>query len=155
MARISIFDSDPAWLACHSRDKRDAGRLQDWMKEELAAGALIVIPEIVDYEVRRALTLADASASLARLDALYKSSVRYLPITTAAMRRATGLWAEVRRRGKPTAGKKALDADVILAAQALEFCFESDDWQILTENVAHLDRYVGDRARSRRLAAEE
>jgi len=150
-----ILDSEPAGLACHSEAKEQARLFQERMKQELDAGALIVIPEIVDYEVRRALTLAGASAGLARLDALDKSSVRYLPITTAAIRRAAGLWAEVRHRGKPTAGKKALDADVILAAQALEFCFEADDWRILTENVAHLGRYVGDRARSRRSAAEE
>ena len=155
MARFSLLDPDPAWLACHAKDKEQARSFQEWMSKEVDEGAVIVIPEIVDYEVRRALTLAGSSKSLQRLDALYSSSVRYLPITTAAMRRATGLWADVRRRGKPTAGKKALDADVILAAQALEFCFEADDWQILTENVAHLERYVGNRARSRRSAAEE
>ncbi len=151
MARILILDSDPAWLICHSEAKDEARLFQERMKKERDAGALVVIPEIVDYEVRRALTLAEASGSLDRLDALYRTSVRYLPITTAAIRRATGLWAEVRRQGKPTAGKKALDGDVILAAQALEFCFEADDWQILTENVGHLERYVGHRARSRRV----
>ena len=101
------------------------------------------------------MTLADSQKSLRRLDDLYTRSVRYLAITTPAIRRAAGLWAGVRRIDKPTAGKKALDADVILSAQALEFCFDADDWQILTENVAHIERYVGPRARSRRAVIDE
>lgn len=124
------------------------------MYKELADGATIVIPEIVDYEARRSLLLDGASRSIQRLDGLHDwfkdfLSVTYLPIKTRAMRIAAELRAQARREHRPTAADKALDGDVILAAQAREFCRDSNDWQIVTENVSHLARYVGDRARSR------
>ena len=53
------------------------------------------------------------------------------------MLRAAELWADARRRGKPTADPKELDADVILAAQAIEA-----GAIVATENVGHLSRYV-------------
>jgi hypothetical protein len=41
-----------------------------------------------------------------------------LPITTDAIRRAAEFWADIRRRGRPTAHQRTLDADAILAGQA-------------------------------------
>jgi hypothetical protein len=55
---------------------------------------------------------ADAPDGLARL-------LEYLPLTTAAMRQAAVFWAQGRQQGQPTADDKALDGDVILAAQAM------------------------------------
>ena len=46
-----------------------------------------------------------------------KSTIAYLPITTAAMLKAADLWASARKAGIPAADPKALDADMILAAQ--------------------------------------
>ena len=53
------------------------------------------------------------------------------------MLRAAELWADARRRGRSTADPKELDADVILAAMALEA-----GATVATENVGHLSRYV-------------
>jgi hypothetical protein len=89
--------------------------------------------------------------SVKRLDALYSDKyVRLLSISDAALRTASRLWAEARRRGEQTAHDHAVDGDVILSAQAMEFCSSADDWQVITENVSHIARYVGDRAQSRR-----
>lgn len=94
------------------------------------------VPEIADYEVRRELLRANKAKGVARLN-IIKSSVGYLPITTSVMLRAAELWAQARRSGMPTADPKALDCDVILAAQALEV-----SGIVATENVGHLSRFV-------------
>ena len=61
----------------------------------------------------------------------------YQPITTEIMLKAAELWANARKRGKPTADPKELDGDVILAAQAMEA-----DAVVVTENVGHLSLFV-------------
>jgi hypothetical protein len=82
--------------------------------------------------------------SIRRLDAMQgpKGVFDYAPITTAVMRRAASLWAEIRRAGMGTADSKALDGDVILAAQALEFGGVRDVVTVITSNPGHLGRYV-------------
>ena len=51
-----------------------------WAINLAAAGHLIVVPEIADYEVRRELSRLGKTKSLARLDAL-KDDFRYAPLT--------------------------------------------------------------------------
>ena len=77
------------------------------------------------------------------LDALpLKTAITYLPITTEAMLLADQLWAEARRAGKPTADFKALDGDVILAAQAKLEENKGSEVIIATTNVGHLSQFV-------------
>ncbi len=47
------------------------------------------------------------------------------------------LWADARKRGRPTADLKELDGDVILAAQA-----QQAKAIVATENVGHLSLFV-------------
>ena len=105
----------------------------------LERGAAVLVPEIADYEVRRELIRAYRAAGLARLDAFIEQ-VEFLPIETAAMRRAAAFWAEARREGRPTAPDPALDADVILAAQAATL--NRTEVIVATTNPKHLSRYV-------------
>ena len=58
------------------------------------------------------------------------------------MRKAAELWADARRRGRPTSGPRALDADSILAAQALLLAGPGDSVTIATENVGHLGQFA-------------
>ncbi len=50
------------------------------------------------------------------------------------------MWAQARRQGQPTAGDNTIDADMILAAQALTL--GNPDVIIATTNVGHLGRFV-------------
>lgn len=68
------------------------------------------------------------------------SLLEYFPLTTSAMRRAAEFWAQARREGRPTADDKALDGDVILAAQAMTLGVT--DVMIAMTNVAHLSRFA-------------
>ncbi len=52
------------------------------------------------------------------------------------MHQAARFWAQTRQQGQPTAGDKALDADMILAAQAMTLGVP--DVVIATTNVGHL-----------------
>ena len=100
-----------------------------------------MVPEIADYEVRRELLRAQKRACIARLDRL-KTRIGYTPITTEVMLLAAELWAEARRQGRPTTDDRALDGDVILAAQAVVRGRGGDEVVIATTNVGHLGRFA-------------
>ena len=100
-----------------------------------------MVPEVIDYEVRRELLRAGRFRGLSALDALGRQ-LGLLPCSGAVLIEAAGLWAEARRRGQPTADDKALDIDVILAATANLASSEGHDVVIATGNVAHLSRYA-------------
>ncbi len=104
----------------------------------------MVLPEIIDYEVRRELLRVNKVKSIRRLDEL-KSELVYLPITTEVMLKAAEMWAQVRQQGKPTADNKALDGDVILAAQAILIDSEKYRSIVATSNPKHLSLFVDTR----------
>jgi predicted nucleic acid-binding protein len=112
-----------------------------WLESLILKDTQIAIPEIADYEIRRELLRAKKIKSINKLDAL-KLSALYIPITTEMMLKASEFWAVARMKGKPTADKKALDGDVILAAQA--FLLTANDRKIIiaTTNVKHLSMFV-------------
>jgi len=120
-------------MLCHPRPNRVVAA---WFRRLIDSGAVILIAEITDYEVRRALLRARLYRSVQRLDFL-KTRLAYLPLTTAVMLRAAELWAQARNRGTPTADPKELDGDVILAAQA-----EQAKAVVATDNVGHLSLFV-------------
>ena len=145
MARIIVLDSGPLGDACRRSGHPDGDCLRDWLDQANTNRAIIAIPEIVDYEVRRELLRAGAAGGIRRLDLLWhdpRHQMHYIPITTAAMLMAAELWADARNRGIGTADDQAIDADVILAAQARLFTGLSDTLVVATENRRHLSRYL-------------
>jgi predicted nucleic acid-binding protein len=141
MSHLIMLDAGPLGLLTRSPRVPEAQQCADWLRERLALGARVILPEIADYEVRRELLRLRATSALRRLDAL-GSRLEYLHLTTAAMRRAAELWAQVRQQGQPTAAPHALDADVILAAQAQLVLGLDDTLTVATTNVGHLSRLI-------------
>ena len=142
MSGTIILDSRPVGLITQRPGKSsEADTCRRWYADLNASGCDIYLPEIVDYEVRRELTRSGRTASLTRLDLLAATAI-YLPITTAAMRLASDLWAQARTGGWGTADPHALDGDVILAAQALTLTPAPVGLVVATGNVAHLARYL-------------
>jgi predicted nucleic acid-binding protein len=137
MSRIILLDSGPLGMLAR---QRPLPALKAWTRERLGSGSRLAIPEIADYEVRRELLLARLQASLNVLNAL-QIELDYLPVTTAILRQAAQLWAEVRQQGSPTADRHALDGDVILAATARALVENGHDAIIATTNVGHLSRF--------------
>jgi len=112
-----------------------------WLDDLALKGYEVMLPEIADYELRRELLRVGKVAGIRRLDQL-KAAITYRPITTEVMLKAAELWAEARRRGRPTADPKALDGDVILAAQATLVVDEGNEVIVATTNVGHLSQFV-------------
>ncbi len=139
MSRAVVLDAAPLGLLSAPPHRPGARACALWLSGLMRAGSRIVVPEITDYEVRRELLRAGKTRSVRRLDDLAKAT-EYLPITTAAMRRAAELWAQARQVGQPTAGDNTIDADIILAAQALTL--GAPQVVVATTNVGHLSRFV-------------
>jgi len=99
----------------------------------------LVVPEVIDYELRRKLLHLGqhrhharkwAREALSLLDEFV--AVGYVPLTTAAMRLAAELWAKTRGEGRLRGTEDSLDVDVILAAQAQQV-----GGQVVTMNEKH------------------
>lgn len=138
---IVVLDAGPLGVLSNPSGHPEALGCQSWV-EDLSLRAAVYVPEIVDYEVRRELIRENRATSLARLDRLILQ-LDYLAIDTRTMRRAATLWAEARKRGRPTADPAALDADVILAAQAQLIGEITGDLVVVaTNNARHLAQFV-------------
>jgi hypothetical protein len=145
MSMIVLLDSEPLGLATNPKQSTEADACKSWLRGLPHAGHLPLVPMIVDYEVRRELCLYRKARGLRNLDALAASS--FLPLSAAAMRLAAEYWAQLRQIGLPTADRLALDADVILCAQAASLDPASLGMHgaavvVATGNVGHLSRLV-------------
>lgn len=139
MSRAVLLDAGPLGLI--TNPKRSAINLAcaRWVQSLINANLRVIDPEIADYEIRRELLRAKKTTGVAQLDAL-SNLIEYLPITTKAMRHAAQLWALARHQGQPTAADRTIDADMILAGQALTL--GTPDVIIATTNPGHLSRFV-------------
>jgi predicted nucleic acid-binding protein len=138
MARLLLMDTGVLGMITHPKANEE---LKNWFEERTASGTRFLVPEICDYELRRELIRIRSRASIARLDSL-KEVCGYIPIRTTMILRAAELWADARSSGFPTADDRALDGDMILAAQAQSLESEVDQVEIVTDNVGHLNRFV-------------
>lgn len=139
MSLVVLLDAGLLGLVTNPRPSPQSLAATQWLRALADAGSRVILPEIADYEVRRELLRANRKRGIARLDAL-ANTVEYLPITTEAMRQAAVFWAQARQQGQPTAPDNALDADVVLAAQATTLGLP--DVVIATTNVGHLSRFT-------------
>jgi predicted nucleic acid-binding protein len=130
-----VLDSGPLGQLTNKPVKATTERALRWKFFIHQAGHTLVVPEIIDYEIRRELLRENRKDSLFRL-ARFNSAALYIPISTIIMRRAAQLWAEFRQKGKPTSADDALDVDMILLAQAETL---EEDYRILTTNMKHIN----------------
>lgn len=116
---IILLDSGVLGFIIHpNANIQDARECGEWYLRLASQAHIFCIPEIIDYESRRKL-LQINSPSINHLNEL-KETLEYLPLTTSVMNRAAQLWAAAKNAHYRTGSSpKALDVDVILAAQAI------------------------------------
>lgn len=143
MSLTVILDSGPLGLLTNPKRTPDAIAATQWAIAMRRAGHRFIVPAIADYEIRRELERAGKTKGLAALDAWNKAAPdRYLALTDSALRLGSKLWAQARKSGTATADPKALDGDVLIAAQALDMGLPATDYIIATVNVGHLAIFV-------------
>lgn len=143
MSRFLLLDSGPLGLLTHPQRTADVIDVIEWASKCILSGTRIVVPAIVYYEMKRELLRAKKTFGIGRLDAFVNATPgRYLPLSDEALRLAAELWAQARQAGRPTAEPKALDIDVILAAQALSFGPSPSEVVVVTSNHKHLSQFV-------------
>jgi predicted nucleic acid-binding protein len=137
-----MLDSGPLALACARPGAFIVDKCQAWLLALEITGVKLLIPAIADYEVRPELLRVGALTKLRRLDGL-RARFDYVDLSQAAMDQAAEFWAHLRGRGIPTAGVQDIDADAILAGQAVFATQAADTVTIATTNLRHLGRFPG------------
>lgn len=138
-----ILDSAPLGLLLQRTGYLQAVACRAWAAEQMAAGCVLWLPEIIDFEIRRELLRLRKTNALDELENIVDGvNFRWMPLTSDALLLAAELWAEARQGGYPTADAQALDIDVILAAQALTSGLPATDYVVATSNLGHLSRFV-------------
>ena len=134
MARRLFLDTGPLGLVTHPRVAESANqKIRALCEHDFDPS----VPDVCDYELRRELIRAGKEEGRIRLDQLIKV-FGMINVTPDIWRQAAQLWARARNQGRPTADPKALDADVILAAEAL-----AHDAVVLTTDPGDLGALIG------------
>ena len=90
MSRLILLDSGPLGLATNPREGDESRRCNASLRATLSGGSRVMVPEIVDDEVRRELIRVRRPKGIARLD-LLAEQVGLLPVTAEVSRRAAEL----------------------------------------------------------------
>lgn len=140
---IVVLDSHPLSLISNPANGQESLSCKSRIKNLVSNNVLVVVPEVIDYELRRTLICGEKITGIKNLDRLGDMGLIYAPITTEAVRKAAELWGWSRRTGQSTAHKDKIDIDVILAAQSIILAQETKEYTIIaTSNVSDLERYT-------------
>jgi predicted nucleic acid-binding protein len=153
MGKVVVLDTGPLAALCRSKSDTVGNAARERLAERRAEGAIIVIPEVAAYELRRYLLhqkrspkqASQTSAPAASIRRFHDYLARYmnLAITSAAMRRAAELWGKLAAEGRLIEDPKGLGADTILAGQVLTTFGRADDVELATGNVKDFERFEG------------
>lgn len=137
-----LLDTNAIIRLCHPRrDPQIKTWLQQWLAHAQTGGDVeVVVSAAADYEARRGYlwklaSHPDGPKALARLDQLCDLLGIY-PIPLDVLRRAAQFWSEAKKGGYSTAEDRAIDWDVIVAAEATGL-----GAIVVTSNAGHISRY--------------
>lgn len=140
---IVLLDSYPLSLVSHPGRGNKQADCKRWAQRLVRQGILIVVPEIVDYELRRKLLQGGKSDAIDKLNGLGDMGLTYSPITTEVTRKAAELWAWARNSNQSTAHAERIDVDAFIGAHAITLAEELQEYVVVaTSNVKHIARYT-------------
>jgi predicted nucleic acid-binding protein len=143
VSQVLFLDSGPLGLLTHPQRSAEVVAVAEWLSRCVLNGSRVFVPAIVYYELKRELLRANKISSVHRLDAFVNTMPgRYIPLSDEALRLAAELWARARQGGHLTADSKAIDIDVIIAAQALTFGVPPSELVVATTNAKHLAQFT-------------
>lgn len=115
----------------------DSQRIKIKLQNVLRENATILISPVVYYEIIRELYRKDAPKQIEALVSLV-SNFNWCDFSKDTWDTGAKLWAKCRNEGKPTTGSsvldKSIDADVLIAAQAVEH-----EAIVVTKNTIHFE----------------
>jgi predicted nucleic acid-binding protein len=132
-----VLDARPLSQIVHPRKFQE---ISAWFNRAVNSGYRIVIPEVIDYEVRRGFLRIPAYRQLERLDEMCEV-FHFDPITRPIMQDAAHVWAEARQMGRPFTSDDRLDGDAILIAHTRALG-DLEAVAVITENAMHLKPFV-------------
>ena len=143
MSLTVFLDAGPLGMITNPKKSPATTVIVQWAFDLEAAGHWLIVPAMADYEVRRELVRAEKAEGTACLNA-FNSAVpgRFLSVTDEALLIGADLWARARNTGTTTADPKELNADVLIAGQALATGLPPSEFIIATLNVGHLALFV-------------
>lgn len=111
-----MLDAGPlGWLSHPDHSDEADAILLDWSMR----GAVVHVPIVADFEVRRELERCGSLRGLRSLDDILAMCIMMIP-SQLAWNHAATLWARSRKAGLSTAHPQRLDADVLIAAMAVQ-----------------------------------
>jgi predicted nucleic acid-binding protein len=144
---IIFIDTGVLGLITSPNENLEVRKCQNWLYQLIARGVYAISSEICDYELRRSLILESFTTNNQRsrdnLNYL-NSLIDFFPVSTEVLQKAAELWAQARRQGIPTADRKNIDADMIIAAtsQLVQTQYPGRNLLVATTNVKHIDSFI-------------
>lgn len=125
---LLLIDAGPLGAIANLRHQQTTAKA---ISNLIKRGWAPVVPAPAYYEIRRELELQGLRNSIAALSSVM-DSFQLLTPTRGHWTKAAGLWAESRRKGKPSGDPAKIDFDAIIAAMAIDL-----GAAVLTKNVRH------------------
>lgn len=143
MLQLAALDSGVLGVLTHPEITPIYEACTVWLENLVASRVTILLPAIVDYEIRRDYIRRRNLKSLRSLDAL-PNLVTYSYLEDSDLRLAAEFWAQMRQTGQPFSPPHALDIDCILVAQTRREVaarnLADDEWKIATSDIGDLNR---------------
>ncbi|MBD2776196.1 hypothetical protein [Iningainema tapete] len=143
MRRIVLPDSGPLGEIIKPKQSLNVKNWRNISKEKIQ----IKVVEIIDYEIRRELTLGILQGNSISQDAVYnlnkfRQRKQFIPLeSNTDLDLTCELWADLRFKSQGTSNLKNIDIDAILVAQALSQKEYFDEVIIVTANVSDICRF--------------